>query len=143
MTIGVQGQWGSGKTSMLNSIKKHLDSETEYRQIWINSWELSILCTPEETLIKVIEEIVDELVQDLPDDAFKAKIKSTASSFIKGAISVTAEKVAGRRGAKLADDLLNNEEKVKGVKELRSQLSDLVANVEKSSQNKFSRVIKV
>ena len=60
MTIGVQGQWGSGKTSMLNSIKKHLDSETEYRQIWINSWELSILCSPEETLIKVIEEIVDE-----------------------------------------------------------------------------------
>ena len=38
MTIGVQGQWGSGKTSMLNSIKKHLDSENEYRQIWINSW---------------------------------------------------------------------------------------------------------
>ena len=61
MTIGVQGQWGSGKTSMLNSIKKHLDSENQYRQIWINSWELSILCTPEETLIKVIEEIVDEL----------------------------------------------------------------------------------
>ena len=37
--------------------------------------ELSILCSPEETLIKVIEEIVDELVQDLPDDAFKAKLK--------------------------------------------------------------------
>ena len=71
---------------MLNSIKKHLDSENEYRQILTNSWELSILRSPEETLIKVIEEIVDELVQDLPDDAFKAKIKSTASSFIKGAV---------------------------------------------------------
>ena len=141
MTIGVQGQWGSGKTSMLNSIKKHLDSENEYRQIWINSWELSILCSPEETLIKVIEEIVDELVKDLPDDAFKAKIKSTASSFIKGAVRIGAVAALGKKAGDVAEEFLNNEEKVKGVKELRSQLSDLVANVEKSSQNKFSRVI--
>ena len=35
---------------MLNSIKKHLDTASSF--------------------------IVDELVQDLPDDAFKAKIKS-------------------------------------------------------------------
>ena len=68
---------------MLNSIKKHLDSEKIQTDL-DKFMGIIILRTPEETLIKVIEEIVDELVQDLPDDAFKAKIKSTASSFIKG-----------------------------------------------------------
>ena len=39
MTIGVQGEWGSGKTSLLNQIKEELSSSKEIRQIWINSWE--------------------------------------------------------------------------------------------------------
>ena len=42
MTIGVQGEWGSGKTSLLNQIKEELSSSKEIRQIWINSWENSL-----------------------------------------------------------------------------------------------------
>ena len=53
LTIGIQGEWGSGKTSLLNSIYSSLDND-EYLQIWINSWEHSLLSTPEETLIKII-----------------------------------------------------------------------------------------
>ena len=47
MTIGIQGEWGSGKTSLLNSIKGELSEDPAYRQIWINSWEKSLLATPE------------------------------------------------------------------------------------------------
>ena len=39
MTIGVQGEWGSGKTSLLNAIYHDLDQDVVYKQIWINSWE--------------------------------------------------------------------------------------------------------
>ena len=48
MTIGIQGEWGSGKTSLLNSLKGELSEDSTYRQIWINSWEKSLLSTPEE-----------------------------------------------------------------------------------------------
>ena len=54
MTIGVQGEWGSGKTSLLNQIWNQLDdfnrfdtSIPDFRQIWINAWEHSLLSTPE------------------------------------------------------------------------------------------------
>ena len=58
MTIGIQGEWGSGKTSLLNKIYHSLEKEGEkYLQIWINSWEHSLLSTPEEALIKIINEI--------------------------------------------------------------------------------------
>ena len=50
MTIGVQGEWGSGKTSLLNQIWNDLetfnredDSIDDFKQIWINSWEHSLL----------------------------------------------------------------------------------------------------
>ena len=42
ITIGVQGEWGSGKTSLLNSIKLELEQRSEIKQIWINSWENSL-----------------------------------------------------------------------------------------------------
>ena len=43
MTIGVQGSWGSGKTSLLNQIWHELDQSNKndssiknFKQIWIN-----------------------------------------------------------------------------------------------------------
>ena len=48
ITVGIQGEWGSGKTSLLNSIYHAYSSESTFKQIWINSWEYSLLSTPEE-----------------------------------------------------------------------------------------------
>ena len=50
MTIGVQGEWGSGKTSLLNQIwnrleesnNEHLDDEN-YLQIWVLFFDLYCL----------------------------------------------------------------------------------------------------
>ena len=42
ITIGIQGEWGSGKTSLINSIYHHFDSEDTLKQIWINSWQFSL-----------------------------------------------------------------------------------------------------
>ena len=70
ITIGIQGEWGSGKTSLLNQIHYGLDNLEEaeikehgkFKQIWVNSWEHSLLCTPEECLIKIINQIINELI---------------------------------------------------------------------------------
>ena len=37
MTIGIQGEWGSGKTSLIHSIQSSLNKRGDvYKQIWIN-----------------------------------------------------------------------------------------------------------
>ena len=66
LTVGVQGEWGSGKTSLLNMMKEQIE-ETEhtrghskqgsalgkkiFKTIWINTWEHSLLKTPDECLL--------------------------------------------------------------------------------------------
>ena len=42
ITIGVQGEWGSGKTSLLNTIKAELcdKNSAEYYAIWLNTWNI-------------------------------------------------------------------------------------------------------
>ena len=58
MAIGIQGEWGSGKTSLLNAIYYALEKESgKFLQIWVNSWEHSLLTSPEETLLKITPSI--------------------------------------------------------------------------------------
>ena len=54
ITVGIQGEWGSGKTSLINSIHHVFEDRQEVKQIWINSWEYSLLSTPEEALLKIV-----------------------------------------------------------------------------------------
>ena len=75
LTIGVQGEWGSGKTSLLNMIKESMregniqvkikrkgnerlstldiKSADAFKVIWVNTWEHSLLKSPEECLISI------------------------------------------------------------------------------------------
>ena len=44
LTIAIQGEWGSGKTSLMNSVKHDLcDSSENFKAIWVNTWEYSLL----------------------------------------------------------------------------------------------------
>jgi len=99
ITIGVQGEWGSGKTSLLNTIQK--DLETNHYSIWINTWEYSLLSTPDETLIKIISGLVvqiSELTKEKPSEQGKKAIKAVGTvlkefgGFFGGAAGQIAEK---------------------------------------------------
>ena len=54
ITVGIQGELDSGKTSLINSIYHALEDRQEVKQIRINSWEYSLLSTPEEALLKIV-----------------------------------------------------------------------------------------
>jgi predicted KAP-like P-loop ATPase len=42
ITVGIQGEWGSGKTSLINSIHHAFESDYSVKQIWMSSSFLSI-----------------------------------------------------------------------------------------------------
>ena len=55
LTIALQGEWGSGKTSLMNRLYNDLCAEGKgFIGININTWEYSMLSSPEETVIKII-----------------------------------------------------------------------------------------
>ena len=47
ITVALQGEWGSGKTSLMNVLRDDLcgtnDKEGEYYSVWINTWEYSFV----------------------------------------------------------------------------------------------------
>lgn len=65
ITIALQGEWGSGKTSLMTRLERALCSPNEpYIGISINTWEYSMLSSPEETVFRIIERLVKELSDD-------------------------------------------------------------------------------
>lgn len=62
ITIAIQGEWGSGKTSLMNRLATKLcGKEGKFKGIAINTWEYSMLSNPEETVFKIIEKLVRDL----------------------------------------------------------------------------------
>ena len=146
MTIGVQGEWGSGKTSLLNQIWSKLeksndehDDDHNYLQIWVNSWEHSLLCTPEECLLKIINEIIVELLNADVDKNKRDAIKEGVQSLMKGALRISSSLAAGNAGAQAVDSLFNNESNT--IKKLRQQLKELVQEIKNLETNPYQRVV--
>ena len=83
ITIALQGEWGSGKTSLMNRLCNDLCSKgKDFIGININTWEYSMLATPEETVIKIIAQLVRELSGSDPES------QSQAIKLLKGVVRV-------------------------------------------------------
>ena len=139
ITVGIQGEWGSGKTSLINSIHHAFESDEKVKQIWINSWEYSLLSTPEEALLKIVNRIIDELVDADPDKARVDKIKGGAEKIFKGALRVGAQVALGNEAATVAKELLDSDSQ--SISELRRHLGDVVNGMAQRSSNPYEKVI--
>lgn len=132
MTIGVQGEWGSGKTSILNMIKEDLDTKPgQFEVIWINTWEHSILKSPEETLISVINEIIDSISSIDGKWSSATKAKQALQGVVKGVAKIGVSYVAGAAAAEAVE---NGFEGSNGIKHLRKVLRDILSETIKGTK---------
>lgn len=74
MTIALQGDWGSGKTSLMSIIKKELADDLErdsYKTVWFNTWQYSQFNMGETLALSMIAKITDAIAPDDAGDAMQ------------------------------------------------------------------------
>lgn len=81
LTIALQGEWGSGKTSLMNTLDFELCGNTgQFYRVWINSWQYSLMRTPEESIMKIVAGMIEQILNVSADSADKSdtvdKVKS-------------------------------------------------------------------
>lgn len=156
LTIGVQGEWGSGKTSLLNMMREDIYHEEvsrgtkgartklagseAYSVIWINTWEHSLLKNPEGCLISIIEEIIEHISQVDGQIHTAQRAKNALAALAKGAVKVGAGMTMGLKGAEVAEDLMSSSN-TNVVKDLRGVLQGIVSNVVDRKQNPVKRFV--
>ncbi len=90
MTISIQGDWGSGKTSMMNMIKERIADKVH--PIWFNTWQFSQFQMQNELTVSMLCALLSEL--DYSQDKVK-KVVGFLSGAAKTAAGILTEMVAG------------------------------------------------
>jgi Cdc6-like AAA superfamily ATPase len=104
VTIGIQGDWGIGKTSLLNLLHhKHLKGPRRgghpTPHIYINTWSYAQFKQEEWLGILILNGIVDELERKFPEVSTRAQaVRSVAQSIGKFALGATNQLVAKQVG---------------------------------------------
>ena len=70
MTIAIQGDWGTGKTSMMNMIQEKLGNKV--KSVMFNTWQYSQFNLGDQLPILLINKLVNTLAED---EAAKNSIK--------------------------------------------------------------------
>ncbi len=142
ITIGVQGEWGSGKTSLLNTIKEDLSDKegAKHYPIWLNTWEYSLLSSPDETLIKIISGLVSQigdLTQNQNNETGK-KAAAALGTLMKGFGGVMGG--FGGKAIEMAGDAVTSASSSKpsdnSIKALRIALQNVIDEAINNSDKK-------
>jgi len=142
LTIALQGEWGSGKTSLMNSLHNELSAENkDFYSIWLNTWEYALLKDPYTTLIQVIKGLLEETIKifDKHNVSAAQELKKKASQFFKKAL-VTTAKIAANKVVEgtdqIIDQLVGEEEKEIRIGDLRNQLEHSITECLKEDRTK-------
>ncbi|WP_432411339.1 KAP family P-loop NTPase fold protein [Rasiella sp. SM2506] len=132
ITIALQGEWGSGKTSLMNSLRRNLSEskQAKFHAIWLNTWEYALMNDAQTTLLNILGKLIQETSKIANVDETKTKQllgklyqfgKSTATFVAKTAVN----KVADGAGDYLADQL-SAEESRSTISEIREELQTAI-----------------
>jgi t-SNARE complex subunit (syntaxin) len=117
ITIALQGEWGSGKTSLMNTLKNNLcDGENaSFFSVWINTWEYSLMKDANMALIEMVSGLECELATIIGNSTGK-KIGETILKF-----SIMAFSAAFNRGTDVVEEILSGK-RISSISKLRAEL---------------------
>lgn len=136
LTIALQGEWGSGKTSLLNSIRYELcnDGYSPYYGVWINTWEYGLMMDESTTLTNIISGVIAEVMQVISEEDVSGaqQLKKKAMSFLskvsKVAVKTSANIATGGSVGDSIDELFDGSNGGTSVRDLRKELQNTINN---------------
>ncbi len=101
MTISIQGDWGSGKTSMMNMMKKEL--EKDIWPIWFNTWQFSQFNMGNSLVFSMIDVLLKKL------DCDRSSIGKILGGIARNVVRVAADRVAGGVVEEMVSDVMSGD----------------------------------
>ncbi len=120
MTIAVQGDWGTGKTSIMTMIKNELKNLKNLNLVWFNTWQFSQFNLGDKLPLTMLNKLVNEVSNNKESENFK---------YIKKAMVGVADAILGHisGGALEVSSFLDNEENLfEAVERLKESFQKLV-----------------
>ena len=115
ITIALQGEWGSGKTSLMNTIKNALceGNNAPFVGVWINTWEYALMKDATTTLFDIVNDLAKKISEaggkssyEIGEKILKACTMGVSAFFNRGS-DVVKEIWTGHKSSisEIRDDL--------------------------------------
>lgn len=77
-SISLNGEWGSGKTSIINAVKKELceKENAKFHGVYVNTWQFSLLdsSSAPQAVVRILQSIINQILKLKPDYERKKQI---------------------------------------------------------------------
>lgn len=137
MTIAIQGDWGSGKTSIMNLVRKHIELNTF--SIWFNTWQYSQFEMQSYLTISLLGSFLEQLGSDDKTKTMLQKISkglTGVTDVVKGiAKSVTVGYAEKYLGETIAGNI--NEHIGPSPVDIAKEITSLKAQIEQAVNKKL------
>ncbi len=152
MTIAIQGEWGSGKTSLMNRLSDQLCEPpySPFYGVWLNTWHYALLNDEVDILSEIIRALIDEVVRitrkEHPEKLKRliGEVRDVSRVVFRGlskvAIKTTLSQVSSE-AALHVDDVFFPEDRASrtNLNELRQTLGSLVQELVKKNEEEGVR----
>lgn len=171
ITIGIQGGWGSGKTSLMNMLEEKISDSSLV--VKVNAWEYSLFGNKEDVAMSLLSGLISEL-RCAVDDAYNANPKRIGEETRTSALNLQTRTqqalqlgfglIKGIAGASIrvatnnaVNNIIGNDEdsrfdfkpgesaqpkiEVSSVKELRKLLAKVIATIMEDNIRSIHRIV--
>ncbi len=148
LTVGLQGQWGSGKTSLMNLIKEMLIENGNIAYSWVNTWEYSLFKSIEETIPSLLMGLVENLTKNVKE--IQENKDSNATLKKAGKIIWDIGKIAlgvfSDKARKTVEEVENTvvaqkQDQSVSIASIKNNIQELVNEILEISNKKYKKVI--
>lgn len=131
ITIALQGEWGSGKTSLMNQLRWDLCDKDGalYFPVWINTWQYSLMKTPNQAIISILEGCINQIGALNPStQKWETSKKKIGGIFKKMATIGTkmAVSTVGIDGSAIDDLFTPSESTESEILQLKNEIAQLI-----------------
>lgn len=127
ISIAIQGDWGYGKTSMMNMVRDNLEKEKQFSCVWFDTWQYSQFHMETQMALTFMHHFIDSFGEGKEEPVVLGKAKT----LLKVLAVSTAQQVAGDWGAGTVEGLFQKGEALdfsQEIVELKKTFRELIAD---------------
>lgn len=146
ITIGLQGEWGTGKTSLMSLLLEDFN-EKNIACSWVNTWEYSMFRGANETTPGVLKGMLEKLKESCESrgvwtlkDESKATFKKV-TGFVGNLMNQVVANQTGINIKEASESLTSSQNTTAEIAEIKALIAGLINDLVNDSKNPIQKVV--
>lgn len=146
LTIGMQGEWGTGKTSLMYMIREKLDSFSEENYAiatsWVNTWEYSMFKGVDQTTPAVLKGMLEKLRESCENHWPKEKLEQKITKVGSFLGNVANQIVSSKTGVNVKNAAgAEPDELIADIAKIKADIRDVISILLSDENNPYKKVV--